>query len=490
MKKLLLSFVAILVALIGVLLLRAATVYENNQFQVTEPLTPVAIDQQAAVARFAKAIQIPTISYDDPSLFDAEAFSAFHQHLQQSFPLVDQHASLLKINDYSLVYHLPGSDPSLKPALFMGHMDVVPVDEATRSQWQQAPFSGAVTNGAIWGRGTIDDKVSVLALMESMELLLSQNNQPKRSIYFAFGHDEEVGGKGAKAIAEYLAEQDIRFEFVLDEGGAVTEGLIPGPEQPVALVGVAEKGFVNLRLTVNAKGGHSSQPPKHTAAGILSQAIVNVEAHPFDADLTFFEMMFDAIGYATPLASRLPMANLWLLSPLVESVLLSKPNTAASAHTTIAATMLQGSAKSNVLPSQASAVVNFRILPGDNIAQITEHVTKAINDPRVEISNFLGTEASPVSSADSYGFKLIEQTIRRLDPSVLVAPYLVQGATDSRYFYPLSDNVYRFMMVRLNPTSMQRFHGINEQIAVQDYVQAVQFYYAMVKQAADGQTLK
>jgi carboxypeptidase PM20D1 len=489
MKNFLWASMLLLIALIGILLIRATTVYENNQL-VVEPIPATQINEQAAVQRFSQAIQIPTISYDDRSDFDDAAFLRFQHHLEQSFPLTHQQTKRSIINDYSLIYFLPGSDKALKPALFMGHMDVVPVDEHTADQWQHDAFSGLVDNATIWGRGSIDDKVSVMALMEAMELLLSQNVQPQRAIYFAFGHDEEAGGDGAKAIAAHLAAQNISFEFVLDEGGAVTEGLVPGTDNPIALVGVAEKGFVNLRLTVNAQGGHSSQPPKHTAAGILSQAIVNIEASPFASDLTFFELMFDAIGYSTPLSSRLPMANLWLLSPVVEQVLLSQPNSAATAHTTIAVTMLSGSEKSNVLPTQANAVVNFRILPGDDIASIVAHVTQAIDDPKVAIATFMGNEASPISSTDSYGFKLIERTIRGLDKNVLVAPYLVQGATDARHFYGLSDNVYRFMMVRLNPTSMPRFHGINEQIAIDDYLQAIQFYYAMVKQAAAGQVLK
>jgi carboxypeptidase PM20D1 len=486
MKKYLRVLMLLLSVLVAIFLLRATMVYENKQLMV-EPIQAAQFDEQGAVQRFSQAIQIPTISYDDRSRFDQAAFLAFQQHLEQSFPLTHQQAQHTVINDYSLIYFLPGSDPTLKPALFMGHMDVVPVDENTADQWQQGAFSGLVDNDTIWGRGTIDDKVSVMALMEAMELLLSQDVQSKRGIYFAFGHDEEAGGEGAKAIAAHFAKQNIRFEFVLDEGGAVTEGLVPGTQQPIALVGVAEKGFVNLRLTVNAQGGHSSQPPNHTAAGILAQAIVNIEAHPFASDLRFFELMFDAIGYSTPLSSRLPMANLWLLSPLVEQVLLSQTNSAATAHTTIAVTMLSGSEKSNVLPTQASAVVNFRILPGDTIATVVEHVRQAIDDPSVVIETFMGNEASPISSMDSYGFKLIESTIRGLDQSVLVTPYLVQGATDSRHFYGLSDNVYRFMMVRLNSTSMHRFHGINEQIAIRDYIQAIQFYYAMVKQAAQDQ---
>lgn len=485
MKKFIVSLLLLLLILVAILLLRGLTLYSDNQYQVEHPIQAVAINQDQAVKHLSSAIQIPTVSYDDANRVDHQRFLEFHALLQQAFPLLHQRASLKKINDYSLVYYVAGADPTLKPALFMGHMDVVPVDEATLDQWSHPPFSGVVQNNLIFGRGAIDDKVTVMALMEAMELLLKNNIQPQRSIYFAFGHDEEIGGEqGAKAIAAYFAQQHIQFEFVLDEGGAVTKGMMPGVDSAVAMVGIAEKGFVNFRLTVNSEGGHSSQPPEHTAVGILSQAIVKVENTPFASKLDFIQQTFDAVGYYTPLSSRLPMANLWLLSPVVKQVLLAKASTAAGIHTTIAPTMLQGSAKSNVLPSQASAVINFRILPGDSIGSIGQHIQQAINDPRVHIESFMGNEPSPVSPTDSLGFKLIEQTIRRLDRDILVAPYLVQGGTDSKYFYGLSSNVYRFMMVGLDPVSMKQFHGINEQISITDYLRAIQFYYALLQQTS------
>lgn len=488
MKKILLSVVILILAVVAILVYRASSVFENNQYQVSESLTPIPLNESAALDRFSKALQIPTISYDDTSRLDIAAFEAFHQHLKQSFPLVHQNTELTKFKDFSMVFHLKGQNPQLKPALFMGHMDVVPVDEQTKDQWQQPPFSGNIVDGVIWGRGAIDDKVSVLALMESLEWYLKQNNIPQRDIYFSFGHDEETGGEGAIAIAKYFAEQNIQFEFILDEGGVITDGVIPGPTHPVALVGVAEKGFVNFRLTVKGEGGHSSQPPAHTAAGVLASAIVNVENNPFEARTEFFNLMFDNIGYSMPISQRLPLANLWLLEPLVLSTLLESPTSAASVRTTTAVTVLQGSTKSNVLPTIASAVVNFRILPGDTIAGIQTHLESVIDDPRVTLSAELANEASAVSPTDNIGFKLIESSIRRLDDNVLVTPYLVVGATDSRHFQDLSKNIYRFMMVSLNPESLKQFHGLNEQIAVKDYLNAIQFYYAMLEQSASGES--
>lgn len=486
MKKIFVTVGVMLVGVITVVGFRTTYYFTDTQYRVTQKLEPIALDETAVVQRFSRAIQIPTISYDDRSHFDAAAFEHFQQFLTQSFPLVSQKTELTKIAGFSLVYKLEGQNPQLKPALFMGHMDVVPIEEATLADWQQEPFSGKVEEGVIWGRGTIDDKVTVMALMEAMESLLVQSIQPQRTTYFSFGHDEEAGGEGAKAIAQYFAKQHITFEFVLDEGGVVTQDIVPGTTQPIALVGIAEKGFVNFKLTARGEGGHSSQPPEHTAAGLIAQAIVDIENHPFAAKLDFFELMFEKIGFATPISSRLPMANLWLLSPIVENALLSQPSSAAIARTTTAATMLQGSNKSNVLPTIASATINFRILPGDSVASIHAHLVKVINNPTLKIEAELANEASGISPTDSVGFQLIESSIRRLDDNILVSPYLVLGATDSRYFQELSDNIYRFMMVRLNPQSLKQFHGVNEQIAVDDYLQAIQFYYAVLKQSAEG----
>lgn len=489
MKKVLsvLSIAVLLVALI--VIFRTLTYFKDVQVAGESSGEPIEINQAQSVARFARAIQFPTISYEDPSLQDNSSFIQLHQHIEASFPLVHQHATLTKINEFSLIYHLPGSDSDLKPALFMGHMDVVPVDEETLDQWQHPPFSGRIKDGVIWGRGTMDDKVSVFALLEAMELMLAEGQRPKRSIYYAFGHDEEIGGEqGAAKVADYFKSQNIEFEFVLDEGGAITQGLMVGVEQPVAIIGIAEKGFVNLRLTVSAEGGHSSQPPKNTAAGTLSQAIVKIEENPFPTNLEYSQKTFEYVGVSTPFTIRMAMSNLWLFRPLVENMMLANPSSAASIRTTTAATMLRGSSKSNILPTQATAVVNFRILPGDNIEYIKQRITDIVDDPRVEIEAFMGNEPSVVSTTESYGYKLIEKTIRGLDQQVLVAPYLVQGGTDAKHFTGLSDSIYRFMMVRLDQTTLKQFHGVNEQIPVEDYIRAIQFFYAVLSETAEGKT--
>ena len=484
MKKAIVTVVSLAVVLCAVLIYRAETVFQDWQVEPAPGLTEVGFDNEAAVQRFSEALRLPTISYDDRSNFDAVAFLDFHALLQREFPLVHQHAERTVINDYSLVFHLRGSQASLEPVLFMSHMDVVPVDETTLDEWTHPPFDGVVENGTIWGRGALDVKIGVMALMEAMELILQNNFRPQRDVYFAFGHDEEVGGKdGAARVAEYFAERGVRFDFILDEGGAVTEGLNASVDQPVAVIGVSEKGYVNLHLTVNSPGGHSSAPPDQTALGILSRAIVRVEDNPFPANLEGIVQSFESIGDRAGFIPRLFMANQWLFSPLIKKQLLANPGTAASLRTTTAATMSSGSSKANILPTRAEAVINFRILPGDSVDSVKRPVIGLVDDERVEISDAYGNNPSPVSPVDSRGFNIIAATIRGLDDNILVAPYMVQGGTDAKHFYPLSQNVYRFLMFKATPKTLKYVHGIDEQIPVADYLQAIRFYYHLVRQS-------
>ncbi|MCV2885869.1 M20 family peptidase [Aestuariibacter sp. AA17] len=492
MKKGLLGLVVTILLLMLIISYRTTYFFKDTQYQPAASLQPVQIDIAAAAQRLSKAIQFKTISYEaansEQTLFEGEPFIQLAAYLETAFPHVHRAMQKEVINQYSLLYEIEGTNAQLKPALFMGHTDVVPVDEATLNNWTHAPFSGEVTHDAIWGRGAMDDKVTVLALLEAMEQLLAEGLRPKRTIYFAFGHDEEIGGEqGAKLIAEQFKAKGIEFEFVLDEGGAVTQDMLLDASTPLAIIGIAEKGYVNLRLSVNSEGGHSSQPPKHTAAGILSQAIVNLEHNPFPANIRFIHNTISHVGYYAPLSMRLPMANTWLFEPLIIWSANDNPALSAGMRTTTAATMLQGSAKSNILPTQATAVVNFRILPGDSIDSVIAHAKRVIDDDRVNIEAFAGNEPSAVSTTDSMGYRLIEQTIRRLDNNILVAPYLVQGGTDAKHFTQLSDSIYRFMMVTLNPVTMKQFHGVNEHISLDDYARAIQFYYAMLKQTANNE---
>jgi len=477
----------IVLVLAGVSAWRADRVFINKQPRPAANVGRVDLDHLAALGHFSEALMIPTVSYDDRDNFDAGAFLAFQEFLRTAYPLVNERATRTVVNGYSVVYALSGSDPSLQPVLFLSHMDVVPVEDITLDEWTYPPFSGTIADGMIWGRGSVDDKIGVVALMEAMERLLEQGVQPRRSIYLAFGHDEEVSGHdGAAKVAEYFEQQGLRFEFVLDEGGAVTEGLLTAVDRPVAIIGVSEKGYVNLRLTVNAPGGHSSQPPPHTALGILAQAIVNVEDSPFPAHLDPIVQTFDAIGAFTPYSTRFVMGNLWLFSPLVKMAMLADQNQAPGIHTTTAATMASASPKANILPTRAEAVINFRILPGETVESVKDRVVGLIDDKRVEVSDEYGVDPSPVSPTDTWGYQLIASTIRGFDDKVLVAPYMVRGGTDSRFYYPVSPNVYRFLMIRVDPETMHYVHGIDEHLPIEDFLQAIRFYYSLLQRAGSS----
>ncbi len=485
-KKIALLLGVLTVLLLTVMLIRAQTVYEEQQAPALELARQPALDEQAAVGRLSRAIGIPTVSYDDRSRFDAEAFLAFHQFLQDAYPQVHAIAERDLVNTYSLVFHLPGSNPNLAPILLMGHYDVVPIDPASQDQWRFEPFSGVLSDGHIWGRGSMDDKLGVIGLMEAMEQLLANGFRPQRSIYLAFGHDEEVGGlDGAIEVARWFEQRGVRFEFVLDEGGIVTEGIFDGVDRPVAVVGIAEKGWVNLELTVRSIGGHSSQPPQHTAVGILSEAIVRLENDPFPASLEYTRQTIDTIAHAMPFGLRFLFANSWLLEPLIKAQMLKDPGNAAGLRTTTAVTMISGSPKSNILPTEARAVANFRIIPGETAESVRQRVVQVIDDPRVEINMLTHWDPSAVSPVDSEAYRLIAGTIRGIDPDILVAPYMVRGGTDARYFNGLSDNVYRFLMARANPKTIEQIHGINEHVAVESYLEAIRFYYQLISYTAE-----
>jgi carboxypeptidase PM20D1 len=368
-------------------------------------------------------------------------------------------------------------------------MDVVPVEPGTESAWTHPPFAGDLADGFIWGRGALDDKSGVLALLEAAELLLNQGFQPRQTVYLAFGHDEEIGGtSGAVRIAATLKSRSVRLEYVLDEGLAVTEGIVPGLKPPAALIGIAEKGFASIELEATAAGGHSSMPPPSTAVGIVAAAVHRLEAHQMPASLDGpAALLFDSLGPDMPFLTRLAIANRWLLEGMIIGKLTGSEATNALVRTTTAATIIEGGVKDNVLPAHARAVVNFRIKPGDSIEGVLAHVKAMVADSRVTI-RLLDPEgardASPVSSTTSEGFIAISQTIRQVFPGTLVAPSLVLGATDSRNYEQLATDVYRFLPYTIGPDDTSRIHGTNERISIESYRNCVRFYTQLLKNEA------
>jgi carboxypeptidase PM20D1 len=486
MKKIALLLLLCLVALACVLLVKTFR-FTSKQVPV-EPVNALAVDREAVAGRLAQSLRFQTVSYRDAKQFRGEEFAGFHKFLETSFPRV--HSTLTKevVGDYSLLYTWKGREDAGGPILLLSHQDVVPVEPGTEGNWAQPPFEGRIQDGYIWGRGALDDKVGVLGILEAVELLLGQGFQPRRTIYLAFGHDEEVGGRnGAARIAALLQSRGVRPDYILDEGSAVTDGILPGVSSPVALIGVAEKGIVSLELSVEGEGGHSSTPPPHTAVGILSMAISSLEENQMPASSRgVIGRMFDYVGPEMSFGNKLVFANLWLFRPLVERRLAAAPSTNAAIRTTTAATMIEGGVKENVLPSKASAVVNFRILPGDSIQSVTDHAVRAINDPRVKVARYGDTanEPSPVSSIDSTAYQVLQRTIRQLFQGTVVAPSQVTGATDARHYAGLSDNIYRFAPFVVRPEDLKRIHGTDERISVEHYAQCVRFYHQLIINSA------
>jgi carboxypeptidase PM20D1 len=481
MKKILLALAAVVAVLLAVV---AVNTFRLTSRQVrVAPVTPMGVDAVGAAQRLAAALRFRTVSQQEGAPPAAEEFRGLREHLERSFPLV--HARLRReiVGEQSLLYEWPGRDPALPAVLLAGHLDVVPVDPATEAAWSQPPFAGTIAGGYVWGRGAMDDKSGVLGILEAVEKLQAEGHEPQRTLFLAFGHDEEVGGHGGAArIADALRGRGVRLDYVLDEGLIVAEGILP-LRPPVGLIGIAEKGSLSLELSVAGEGGHSAMPPAQTAIGILAAAIGRVEAHSLPGGVRgVARQTFEALGPEMGPGPRMLFANLWLFRPLVERRLSASPNTNASIRTTTAVTMIEGGVKDNVLPSRARAVVNFRILPGDSIASVTDHVRRVVADPRVAVERraLRAWEPSPVSGTASRGFGLVERTIREVFPDAVVAPALVLGATDGRHYAGLTGDVYRFLPQRQGRDELKRYHGTDERIAADNHARGIEFYYRLI----------
>ncbi len=488
MRRVLAVVAVLLVVLAGVLAGRALTLPSLQP--EAEPLEPLRLDEAGAVARLAGAVRFPTVSWEDRDRTDTAAFRAFHAYLEASFPQVHQALRVDTVGDLSLLYTWGGEDGDLPPVVLMAHQDVVPAEGAG---WTHPPFAGVVEGGWVWGRGTMDDKGSLVAILEAVETLLDAGFRPLRTVHLAFGHDEEVGGvRGAAAVARTLAARGVdEYALVLDEGGAVVRGMVPGMDGSAALVGVAEKGYLNVELVVEGAGGHSSTPPRETAVGILARALARLEGDPFPARLAGpSEAMFRWLAPEMPLGPRTLFANLWLTRPLVEWMLASEPATAAAVRTTTAPTMLEGSEKPNVLPLRARAVVNHRILPGETRASVVERVRAVVDDPRVAVRPVEegSSDPSPVSGVDGRAFRTLGRTIREvLGPEeAVVAPFLLMAGTDAKHFAALSDRVYRFLPAPVGPEDLARMHGVDERLSAESHLTAVRFYHRLLENAAGG----
>jgi carboxypeptidase PM20D1 len=479
MKKILRWFFLLLILLLIILVTRTF-LFHSKQLSVS-PAEKITVSD-SAVQRLIAAVQIPTVSNQVDSLTRLEYFDSLHALLEKSFPLAFATLQKENVSSKSLLLRWRGSDDKLKPVIFLAHQDVVPADEQ-QSKWTHPPFSGIIDSSFINGRGTLDDKCGVLGLLEAVEYLLQKKFQPQRTIYFAFGHDEEVGGSGAKKMAEWFAAKNIEAEFILDEGGSIVTDVIKEVDEPVALIGIAEKGYATVELSIEEESGHSSMPPPQTVIGILSSAIAKLEAHPFPARYNGgTKGLFDFIAPEMSFGNRLVFANAWLFSPVIKKILSKKSSTNSGIRTTTAATIFNAGKKENILPHHASATINFRILPGETVDDVVAHVKKVIDDSRVRITlKESGYNATNVSDVSSSGFRAVSKSIREVFSSVITAPYLVVGATDARHYNKVSKNIFRFLPVVLSNEDLKRIHGINERISVENYKDVIRFYVRLIE---------
>lgn len=482
MKKILLLLLALLLLLIAFLLFRTFAI-KSKQIKVpASEVVKLNIDS-AAMQRLSKSIRFKTISYDEIEKIDYTQFDSLHEFLKQSFPLVHQKLNREVVNKHSLLFSWKGKNSALKPAIMYAHLDVVPVEDAELSDWSAAPFSGEIKDGFVWGRGTLDDKGSVLAILEAVEKLLAKGFEPQRDIYLAFGHDEEIGGKaGAKQIAALLQERNVKAEFYLDEGGLVSRGMVPGAKEDFALIGTGEKGFLTLELSVKMEGGHSSRPPAKTAITTLVSALEKLNKYEFDKKISVTVNDFlDYVGPEMKMPLKLVFANKWFFESVILSEYGKSGEGRAMTRTTGVPTVLRAGMKENVIPQEASAKVNFRILQGESSADVTKKVKEIIADEQVQIKPF-GITFEPSKNADTKapGFQIIQKSIAKVFPDAKVAPYLMIGSTDSKHFEKIAENLYRFLPVRMDKHDVAKIHGINERISFEAQMESIAFYQSFL----------
>ncbi|MFT7486130.1 MAG: carboxypeptidase PM20D1 [Candidatus Paceibacteria bacterium] len=474
MKKRMLWPVLALAGLAGLLVTRA--LLRVPRVVNVRPAPTLEIDTRRVIERLGSALRIQSVAVKEPDAVQEGRLQAMFDFVLSSFaPLTHQ----LQIERYprSLVLRWEGSEPNLAPLLLLAHLDVVPVQ--AESEWSFPPYSGKVVAGSIWGRGALDDKGSAMAMLEAVEILLAAGVRPRRGVILALGLDEELGGDaGAFEQAARFEAEGLRPFMILDEGFAVLEGVVDVVPSPVAGIGIAEKGYLTLELTVDQEGGHASMPAAQTSIGILAGAIGNLETTPMPARLDgaaaeFFDELSREMGFT----HKLLFANRWITSPILISLLGAQPSTAATLRTTTAVTTAQGGVAENVLPTFARATVNFRIHPSDRVQDVLDHVRRAIDDERVAVNTIgIPSEPSALSPAQGPAWDLLERTIRESYEGVIVAPTLVLGATDARHYAGLCEAVYRFNGIRLKPEDLSRIHGSNERITTKNYLEMIRFY--------------
>jgi len=478
------GILAILILLVLVVLIR--TIKLKPQAVSAEPL-PLDVDGERAAQHLGEAIRLKTVSMATPEECDWGEWRKFHSFLERAYPLMNSRLERETINDYALLYRWKGKDESKLPILLMAHIDVVPVAEGTLSEWKYPPFSGEIAEGYVWGRGAVDMKGSLIAIAEAVETLLEEGVTPERDVYISFGHDEEVMGEsGAMDTAALLKERGIRFEFVLDEGSPMRSGAPFGVAHSIAGIGTSEKGYIDVCLTAKSKGGHSSTPPEKTALTELAEAVAKVAASPMPYRIagSTKDLLMTLAPYMS-FRHRMQYANLWLFSGAVKRGLKKDPYMAALLHTTFAPTQAKGSAAPNVLADEATAIINVRIAPWDSIEGVLAYIAEKAG-PRVEVSCQLTSPPTGVAPMNGAPYRYMADTVKRMFPDYIVAPFPMLAATDSRYFTGISDNILRFVPFRSFEQDAAGMHGVNERVSLESLTEGTAFFKHMIERCEEG----
>lgn len=435
------------------------------------------MDDDAAVEALQALIRIPTVSDRDPANVDPAQFDQALDELARRFPLVHEHLDLTRVDTHGLLFRWVGRSDT-RPVVMMAHLDVVPVE----GDWQHPAFGGDIVDGNIWGRGTLDDKGSLVGICAAVERLLADGFVPAQDVWLSFGCNEEVSGTSAVLAVDELRSRGVSPWFVIDEGGAIASEAFPGVAAPIGVIGVTEKGVTSVELRVEGRGGHASTPAKLGPTARIARAITRIDRSPMPASVPAPTIeLFRRMGAHAPLALRPIMQNAGRAKPLLTRALIAAgPESAAMTRTTFAITTLSGAPALNVIAATAKAGVNIRIMVGDTVAGVLEHVRRTVNDDQVHIDVVEQNEPSPVSPMDD-AFELIESTITAIFPDAVPSPYVMMAATDSRFFTAICPRVYRFAPFRMTKAQRESIHSYDEHLGVDAFLDGVRWYRLLIE---------
>ena len=467
-----------------VLLLAAVLLIRTAMFRPKTEIVPqseeIDFDRDRTVYTLSELIKCKTVSYRDKAQEDDAEFEKLIAKLPELYPAVFKVCSFTRLEDRALLFLWRGTSQD-QPSVMMAHYDVVPVEE---ENWEKPAFEAIIENNVMWGRGTLDTKVTLNGILSAAETLMQKGFVPQNDIYFAFSGGEEINGPGAAHIVDYFEQHKITPALVVDEGGAVVENVFPGVKRPCGLIGIAEKGMLNLEYQTASSGGHASAPKKHTPVGILAKACCKVESHPFPAHITKpVAEMFDILGRHSSFMYRLIFANLWCFRGLLD-ILCKKSGGELNAlmRTTVAFTQMEGSKAANVIPPTASMISNIRLNPQDTIDGVMQYITKTIDDDRVTLKSVHGMNPSRISETGCQAWNKVAFEVAGTWQGCLVAPYLMVQCSDSRHYGRISNHVYRFSAMALTSQERATIHGNNERIRLETIHRAVEFYIRLMKQ--------